>query len=954
MSNNKRLRLERTSDEESFGEDSDSDEDIVLRSDHDTNSEEEATNSEIDEIRENADNFYIGKDGKTKWCSRKNIHQLWDNSKGNEMESCYLTMSEKRFRFLVRCLRFDDMHDRAVRKQFDKLAPIRDIFTLMVDNFQKYYCPSECVTIDEQLLAFRGKCPFRQYIPSKPAKYGIKAFALIDPRTVYTLNLETYLGVQPDGPYKISNASQDVVLRLVEPIFGTNRNITGDNWFTSMPLIISLKEKKLTYVGTVRKNKREIPKEFLPNKQRVETSSVFGFQKECTLVSYCPKKKNKTVSSTKTGVDLVDQYCQNSNVARNTKRWPMVIFYNLLNVAAINALCIYKANHTENIKIKRIDFLQDLSWELIKPQIQFRSTIETLPIELRRRAKILLGEKDTVAIETERPDGSRGRCYDYGRARDKTTRRWCYFIRDSLIGGVGGREVCYMIEKVGATSSTSNVNLPGIVEQNIVESEIQLVNADVNLVKNINKELESFVQTNEKGPICDVNTTSYDWSDPGNWPQLLTNTDKYEIVKLGPVRVENYYFPITIYENGQKRRFTANNYYCKLSNSDLIDRKWVVYSKVKDSVYCFPCKIFQQNKQNESYLCNIGLKDWKHLSKKLKSHETSKIHFQSIKSWMELNVRISKNLTIDKEHLAIIEKEKITGEMFLLVMDPSLHLYLLSKIKVAIQKEDTNMRLAIPAECKPNVTLRFLATGDSFSSLQYLFRIPKNTISANSVKEWKEIEKGFNEKWNFPGCIGAIDGKHVAIRAPMFSGSEYYNYKNSFSIILMTVVDANYCFRYIDIGAQGRHFDGGVFDHCSLRHIIEQNKLHIPENFVARRTVENAFGILVSRFRVFEKPIAISVPTAVKIVKTACALHNWLQTRCDSNYFSLGLIDREDLEHCTLTPGSWREESKSNRLIQLQPLPPRFPDRSARELRNYYCNYFNGVGAVPLQNEIIR
>jgi len=101
---------------------------------------------------------------------------------------------------------------------------------------------------------------------------------------------------------------------------------------------------------------------------------------------------------------LVDQYCQNYNVARNTKRWPMVIFYNLLNVAAINALCIYKANYTENIKIKRIDFLQDLSWELIKPQIQFRSTIETLPIEVRRRAKILLGEKDTVAIETERPN----------------------------------------------------------------------------------------------------------------------------------------------------------------------------------------------------------------------------------------------------------------------------------------------------------------------------------------------------------------------------------------------------------------------------------------------------------------------------------------------------------------------------------------------------------------------
>jgi len=104
---------------------------------------------------------------------------------------------------------------------------------------------------------------------------------------------------------------------------------------------------------------------------------------------------------TKTGVDLVDQYCQNYNVARNTKRWPMVVFYNLLNVAAINALCVYKSNNMENIKIKRIDFLQNLSWELIKPQIKLRSTIETLPIELRRRSKPFLGEKETTVTEKE-------------------------------------------------------------------------------------------------------------------------------------------------------------------------------------------------------------------------------------------------------------------------------------------------------------------------------------------------------------------------------------------------------------------------------------------------------------------------------------------------------------------------------------------------------------------------
>lgn len=90
----------------------------------------------------------------------------------------------------------------------------------------------------------------------------------------------------------------------------------------------------------------------------------------------------------------------------------------------------------------------------------------------------------------------------------------------------------------------------------------------------------------------------------------------------------------------------------------MIDRKWLVCSKIKDSVYCFPCKIFQQHKHSDSRLINIGLDDWKHLSDKLKSHESSKAHFQSIQIWMELNLRISKNLTIDNQNLVILEKEK--------------------------------------------------------------------------------------------------------------------------------------------------------------------------------------------------------------------------------------------------------------------------------------------------------
>lgn len=78
--------------------------------------------------------------------------------------------------------------------------------------------------------------------------------------------------------------------------------------------------------------------------------------------------------------------------------------------------------------------------------------------------------------------------------------------------------------------------------------------------------------------------------------------------------------------------------------------------------------------------------------------------------------------------------------------------------------------------------------------------------------EWRVIEQGFRQRWNFPNCYGAIDGKHVVIRAPGHCGSDFYNYKGTNSIILLAVADHNYCFRYINVGSTGRQSDGGFFN----------------------------------------------------------------------------------------------------------------------------------------------
>jgi hypothetical protein len=90
------------------------------------------------------------------------------------------------------------------------------------------------------------------------------------------------------------------------------------------------------------------------------------------------------------------------------------------------------------------------------------------------------------------------------------------------------------------------------------------------------------------------------------------------------------------------------------------------------------------------------------------------------------------------------------------------------------------------------------------------------------------VAKGFHSRWKFPNCLGALDGKHVLIRAPARSGSLHFNYKGTQSVFLMALVDSNYNFIYVDAGCNGRVSDGGVFRNSSLSSAIEENALNIP------------------------------------------------------------------------------------------------------------------------------
>lgn len=290
------------------------------------------------------------------------VDDLWANDCAG-VEFFRNVMSLKRFQFLLRCLRFDDVTTRIERKKEDKFAPIRAVFDGFVSRCQQFYVMGVCVTIDEMLESFRGRCAFRQYIKNKPAKYGIKIFSMVDANTYYTFNMETYVGTQPNGPYQADNSASEVVKRLVRPILGSGRNLTTDNWFTSVPLAKYLYKEKITIVGTIRKNKREIPLDFISVKNRGQYSSLFGFSKEGTLVSYVPKKgkvvlllstmhndsaidqdtgekKKPSIitfyNKTKGGVDKVDEMKARYSVSRKSARWPLTVFFTLLNIGELS------------------------------------------------------------------------------------------------------------------------------------------------------------------------------------------------------------------------------------------------------------------------------------------------------------------------------------------------------------------------------------------------------------------------------------------------------------------------------------------------------------------------------------------------------------------------------------------------------------------------------------------
>ena len=179
-------------------------------------------------------------------------------------------------------------------------------------------------------------------------------------------------------------------------------------------------------------------------------------------------------------------------------------------------------------------------------------------------------------------------------------------------------------------------------------------------------------------------------------------------------------------------------------------------------------------------------------------------------------------------------------------------------------------------------------------------------------------------RWSVPHAVGALDGKHITIKKPKKSGSEYFNYKGYFSLVLLALVDADYKFLWVNAGSSGSSSDAQIFNHSKLKRRIENGTLGLPppeplgpgrpdlhyfllgdnafvlmpwlvkpysrhpltrEERIAnyrisrgRRVVEHSFGILVMRFRVLFTTMEQRPTVVTDIVLTCVVLHNMLRS----------------------------------------------------------------------------
>ena len=322
----------------------------------------------------------------------------WSTVYGNEM--IRNTMASKRFEKIRQFLQFNDnTRDLPVANpDHDRLHKVRPVIEHLRVKFAQVPF-EESMSVDEQICATKARSVIKQYLPSKPHKWGYKIYVLCG-LSGYAYDFEIYTGQENNPNLRLPEepdlgASSNIVVRLSRKIEkNVSHKIYFDNYFTSMKLMVYLARNGILALGTVRRNR--IPNSKMPaqkemksrgnsiemtttvedvevscvawldNKQVMLMSSFAGRIPLSDISRYDRKMKQTTQISCPNvvkiynqhmgGVDLLDSHMGRHRNKMRSKKWYMRIFYHMMDVTIINAWLLFKAVHNKEEHMRLADF----------------------------------------------------------------------------------------------------------------------------------------------------------------------------------------------------------------------------------------------------------------------------------------------------------------------------------------------------------------------------------------------------------------------------------------------------------------------------------------------------------------------------------------------------------------------------------------------------------------------
>ncbi|XP_040195336.1 piggyBac transposable element-derived protein 4-like [Rana temporaria] len=235
-------------------------------------------------------------------------------------------MSEYRFSLIMKNLHFTNNEDfDEATHPAPKLKKIWEVFQMIITNFQQAYVPDRDISIDESLMAYKGRLSWIQYIASKRARFGIKSYMLCESTTGYIWNSIIYTGkgTQFNPRYSDYGMATSSVLSLLEPLLNQGYCVTTDNFYTSPELYEFLLKNKTDAYGTARANRRDLPCMF--SKKKLKTGEMVAWQKGKMMAMRWRDKKDVCLMST---VHTTSTAMVHTRGGKDVKKPQLVIDYN--------------------------------------------------------------------------------------------------------------------------------------------------------------------------------------------------------------------------------------------------------------------------------------------------------------------------------------------------------------------------------------------------------------------------------------------------------------------------------------------------------------------------------------------------------------------------------------------------------------------------------------------------